>query len=519
MRPIFAVLAGVGGLVVGVAATWLLTHPASDAAKSAASSAPASTDKKVLYWYDPMVPDQHFGKPGKSPFMDMQLVPKVAGDTGDGAGVVQIDPRQVQNLGLRTAKVARGALQAIVRATGTVAFDERTVTVVQARVAGIVERLDVRAPLTAVKQGQALLTLLAPDWTAAQEEYLSLRRARSEGLGELREAARRRLLLLGMGEGQIRAIERSGQSQARITITAPRDGVVGELSVREGATVMAGSPLLRINGLDTVWINAAIPEAQISRVTSASSVQAELPAFPGERFEGRIDALLPDIDATTRTQTARIVLRNPEHRLAPGMFAQVEFADSKDKPEGMLIPSEAVIATGTRSVVIVAEGDGRFRAQEVRTGDEAEGKTEVLDGLKEGDNVVLSGQFLIDSEASLTGTLARLGGGEEAPTQAEAAAKQDTAAHTAYTAEGTLKRIDGDRWTIATEAIPALDMGAMTMMFVRPAQSTVDDIRLGQRVSFSFFRNFEGYFEIERITAIDHSGEALTPPHPSGNPS
>ena len=218
MRPISGVLAAVGGLVVGIAATWLFTHH--DAMKSTASSAPASSDKKALYWYDPMVPAQHFDKPGKSPFMDMQLVPKYAGgESSDSAGVVQIDPRQVQNLGLRTAKVARGALQATVRATGTVAFDERTVTVVQARVAGIVERLDVRAPLTAVKQGQPLLTLLAPDWTAAQEEYLSLRRMQSGGLDDLRNAARQRLLLLGMREGQIRAIERSGQSQARITIT------------------------------------------------------------------------------------------------------------------------------------------------------------------------------------------------------------------------------------------------------------------------------------------------------------
>jgi len=415
MRTIPLLLAAVFGLAVGIASTWLITQRAHDKAKPAQSSEPASTEKKVLYWYDPMVPDQHFDKPGKSPFMDMQLVPKMAGDAGDGAGVVQIDPRQVQNLGLRTARAARGALTSTVRATGTVAFDDRAVTVVQARVAGIVERLEVRTPLTAVKQGQALLTLLAPDWTAAQEEYLSLRRMRSEGLDELRTAARRRLLLLGMSEGQIRAIERNGEAQTRITIAAPRDGVIAELSVREGATVVAGSPLLRINGLDTVWVNAAIPEAQISRVTPASTIEAELPAFPGERFAGRIDALLPDVDAVTRTQTARIVLRNPEHRLAPGMFARIEFAASKDQPKAVLVPTETVIATGTRSVVIVVDGEGRFRAQEVRIGDEADGKTEVIDGLEDGESVVLSGQFLIDSEASLTGTLARLGGDNKAP--------------------------------------------------------------------------------------------------------
>jgi Cu(I)/Ag(I) efflux system membrane fusion protein len=517
MRPISLVLAAVGGLVVGVAATWLFTRHASDAAKSAASSAPASTDKNVLYWYDPMVPAQHFDKPGKSPFMDMQLVPKYAGgERGEGVGVIQIDPRQVQNLGIRTVKVARGALSSTVRATGTVAFDERTVNVVQARVAGIVERLEVRAPLTAVKQGQALLTLLAPDWTAAQEEYLSLRRMQSGGLDELRTAARRRLMLMGMSEGQVRAIERSGQSQARITITAPRDGIVGELSVREGATVVAGSPLLRLNGLNTVWVNAAIPEAQIGRVTSASSVNVELPAFPGQRFEGRIDALLPDIDAATRTQTARIVLDNPEHRLAPGMFAQVEFIASKEGSTSVLVPTEAVIATGTRSVVIVDDGKGRFRAQEVRTGDEADGKTEVLDGLKDGETVVLSGQFLIDSEASLTGTLARLGGSAEK--SSEPAAASESTDESTMTAEGSIKKIDGDQWTIAADAIPALDMGAMTMTFVRPA-SAKDDVKPGQRVRFTFIRNANGDFEIETVTVIESKPAAPPPGRAQGGAS
>jgi Cu(I)/Ag(I) efflux system membrane fusion protein len=340
--------------------------------------------------------------------MDMALVPKYADDAGEGAGVVSIDPRQVQNLGLRTARAERGVLAATVRTTGAVAFDERAVAVVQARVAGIVERLDVRAPLTAVKQGQALLTLLAPDWTGAQEEYLSLRRSNTQGLDELRAAARQRLFLLGMSEAQVRAVERSGKAQTRIVVTAPRAGVIGELSVRDGATVVAGTPLLRINGLDTVWINAAIPETQVARVAASSSVEARLPAFPGERFAGRVESLLPEIDAATRTQLARIVLENPGHRLAPGMFAQVDIAESAGGNAGVLIPTDAVIATGMRHVVIVDTGQGKFRAQEVRVGDEANGKTQILDGVGDGETVVLSGQFLVDSEASLSGTLARL---------------------------------------------------------------------------------------------------------------
>jgi Cu(I)/Ag(I) efflux system membrane fusion protein len=307
-------------------------------------------------------------------------------------------------------------MSAAVRASGTIVFDESAVDVVQARVAGIVEHLAVRAPLATVRQGQLLLTLIAPDWTAAQEDYLALRRSRATGLEPLRDAARQRLLLLGMSGAQIRTIEQAGHAQTRIAVSAPRSGVIGELAVREGASVMPGTPLLRINGLDTVWVNASIPEAQLGRIAPGASASIELPAFPGERFSGKVDALLPDLDAATRTQVARIVLRNPDRRAAPGMFASIEI-DGAERIASVLVPTDAVIATGTRNVVIVAEGSGRFRAQEVRIGDEADGKTQVLEGVSDGDSVVLSGQFLIDSEASLTGTLARLHGSDDRASQ------------------------------------------------------------------------------------------------------
>ena len=199
-----------------------------------------------------------------------------------------------------------------------------------------------------------------------------------------------------------------------IPVTAPRNGVVGELAAREGTSVVPGTPLLRINGLDTVWVNAAIPEAQAGRVSTTSSVDVDVPAFPGEHFAGKIEALLPDVDAATRTQTARIVLPNSDHRLAPGMFAHVRISGSEETTS-TLVPTDAVIATGTRTIVIVDNGDGRFRAQEVRIGRESGGKTQILDGLADGETIVLSGQFLIDSEASVTGALSRLDRSRDAP--------------------------------------------------------------------------------------------------------
>ena len=400
------------GILIGAGATWFTLHrmagssgPVKQHPPTSATTPPAG-EKKVLYWYDPMVPEKQFDRPGKSPFMDMPLVPRYA-EGADTPGLVSIDPRAVQNLGVRTARAERGSTSSPVRSIATVAFDETAMTVVQARVAGFVESLAVRAALTPVTQGQVLLTLVAPDWTAAQEDYLALQRSRAAGLDGLRAAAKQRLLLLGMSDGQIRAMEQAGRAQTRIAVTAPRSGVVGDLAVREGASVMPGTPLLRINGLDTLWVNASIPETQIARVKTGASASIELPAFPGERFAGTVDALLPEVDATTRTQVARIVLRNADRRVAAGMFARVEIAGS-ERESGIVVSTDSVIATGTRNVVIVAESNGHFRAQEVRIGEEAGGKTQILAGIDDGENVVLSGQFLIDSEASLNGTLVRL---------------------------------------------------------------------------------------------------------------
>lgn len=496
MKRLSLFLALLVGIVVGVGSTWWLIGRGH---RDMPTTAPAPTEKKVLYWYDPMVPAQHFDQPGKSPFMDMQLVPKYAGEGADDAGTVRIEPRLVQNLGVRTALATRGTPAPSVRATGTVTFDERGVVVVQARVAGIVEHLAVRAPLTTVAAGQPLLTLIAPEWTAAQAEYLSLRAARSEGLDTVRAAARQRLLLLGMSEGQIRTVERLGRAEDRITIVAPRAGVVSELLARDGASVTAGTPLLRINGLDTVWVNAAIPEAQIGRVAPGDAVTLDLPAFPGDSLAGTIDTLLPDLDVTTRTQTARIVVPNPTRRLVPGMFARVAITGHADAAAVVQIPTEAVIATGARQVVIVDAGGGRFRAQEVRIGDESDGRTSVLEGLDEGERVVLSGQFLIDSEASLAGTLARLG-------RSDTDSSPTPTASPRYSADGTVKRIDGNAWSIATDAIPVLEMGAMTMTFVRPDTVPVDGLRVGQRVHFTFVRNADGDFEIATIAALPAGG-------------
>ncbi len=405
-------VAGYGLYSVGMNRGMKMTGGASDTAAGSSGAAQKAGDidpatgKRVLYWHDPMVPGQKFDKPGKSPFMDMQLVPLYAGGDED-EGKVAINARMQQSLGMRTAEVTKGAIAPVVEAVGSVAYNERDVAVVQARSNGFVERLYVRAPLDPVRKGQPLAELYVPDWVAAQEEYLSARRMAGTRLEALVDGARQRMRLAGMNEEQIRMVESTGKVHPRLTVYAPIGGVVAELGAREGMTVMSGAPLFRINGLGTVWVNAEVRENEASAVRVGNVVEARAPALPGKVFKGRVSAILPEVNPATRTLKARVELANPGSLLKPGMFATVNFTPAARK-ETLVVPSEAVIQTGRRSVVVVAQGDGKFAPVEVEIGMEGNGQTEIRKGLEAGQKVVVSGQFLIDSEASLRGSAARL---------------------------------------------------------------------------------------------------------------
>lgn len=364
---------------------------------------------KVLYYYDPMFPNQKFDKPGKSPFMDMQLLPKYAdGALGDAAPGVTVDPSARQSLGLRVVEAKIGSLAGTLDVTGTIEFNQRDVAIVQARSGGFVQRVYARAPGDVVRAGAPIADLLLPEWGGAQTEYLSVRRL---GKPELTAAARERLKLLGMSDGLIASVERTGRPNGVVTITTPISGVIQTLDARAGVTLAMGQTLAQVNGLGTVWLNAAVPEARAGDLRIGQGASASLTSFPNERFAGRVIAILPTAQADSRTLTVRIELPNRGGRLRPGMFASVALRGD-DKP-ALLVPSEAVIRTGTRTLVMLAASDGRYHPAEVRIGRDAGGQTEILAGLVPGEKVVASGQFLLDSEASLTGIAVRpIGGGQ-----------------------------------------------------------------------------------------------------------
>ena len=509
---IFLVIAGGllagGGFVLGRSTGHALTAPT--AAAPAASSA-AEGERRVLYWHDPMVPGPRFDKPGKSPFMDMQLVPVYAdeaGDAGDaGHSGVKVSPAIQQNLGIRTARVKRSDISASFDAVGTVQFDERLNVAVQTRVAGYVERLAVRAPMEQVRKGQALATVFAPEWLAPQNELLALKRAGVSA--DLIAAARDRMRAMSIPDGLIRQSEETGIAQARFTLSAPATGVVAELGVREGVQVQPGTTLFRIAGLEKVWAVAEIPETQVTRLARGQKVKAVLQADPAQAFDGELKELLPQVSANTRTLQARFEVDNKAGKLTPGMLLRLQVTGAP--ASRLVVPSEAVIRTGTRAVAIVRNGNGGFSPRDIQPGADLGDQLEVLEGLRDGDEVVASGQFLIDSEARLKSVLDAMAppqpmasAASSAGSNAGAGAGAGAPAGRTYSAEGRVEDVEAQTLTISHGPIAALKWPAMTMGFNKPRAETFPEVKAGDRVRFEFKKAGDDY----ELVAVHRMGDA-----------
>ncbi|WP_454914188.1 efflux RND transporter periplasmic adaptor subunit [Variovorax gossypii] len=480
-------------------------HPA-DTSMATPANAPTADGRKVLYWHDPMVPGPRFDKPGKSPFMDMQLVPMYA-DSATGTaneGGVQVSPTVQQNLGIRYASVRRTETSASFDAVGAVQFDERLNVVVQTRVAGYIERLSVRAPMERVRKGQALATVFAPEWLGPQNELLALKR--SSVAPELVAAARERMRAMSIPAELIRRSEETGTAQARYVLTAPADGVVAELGVREGVAVTPGMTLFRIAGLEKVWAVAEIPEAQSVRLARGQKVKAILQADAAQSFDGTLDEILPEINASTRTLKARFEVDNRNGKLTPGMLLRLQVTGASSTR--LVVPSEAVIRTGKRAVVIVRKTDGTFEPRDVSLGADRGDDTEVVSGLNEGDQVVASGQFLIDSEARLRSVLGNMAAPAPAPAPAPAAAPtagaSTPAVVTIHKAEGKVESVAPDGITISHGPVATLKWPAMTMGFAKTAPDAFPDIKPGDTVRFEFKEGGPTGYELVSVQRVNN---------------
>ncbi len=407
-NPAFLLLMVSCLLAVGGGLGWWLAMRSNHSAGHE-QAMPTVAERKVLYWYDPMMPQQHFDQPGKSPFMDMQLIAKYADEEQTAA--LSIDPLRSENIGVRLATVSRIPLSRQIDVSGLIAFNERDVAIVQTRSGGFVERVWPLAAGDVVKAGQPIAEILQPEWVAPQQEWLAVRNLNDKAL---QAAARERLQLLGMPESRIRQLETSGVVQNRYTVNAPIAGVIQALEVRNGMTLPSGQTLARINGLAAVWLEVAVPEAQIATLGIGDKADVRLSAFPEHNLAGKVAAILPMLNETSRSVRVRIELKNPRLQLRPGMTAQVRLS-SANAGTGLAVPTEALIRTGKRTLVMLANEKGRFSPQEISIGQEIGAQTIVTAGLEEGQQVVSSGQFLIDSEASLNGIEAHSPAAENLP--------------------------------------------------------------------------------------------------------
>lgn len=486
----------------------LMNMPIKSAAgiKSTAPSAVVQDDsgKTVLYWYDPMVPKQRFAKPGKSPFMDMQLEPKYGVESSastnsgsqtstDSQNSVMIDAQTMQNLGLRLANVEVHSFANSVTSVGRIASDERRFYAIQTRTAGFVEKLLVRAVGEPVAVGQKIAEVYAPELLGVQQEYLVLLGIKNGTITpDLLQAARDRLKLLGMTEAEIANIAHHNKASPRFGVYASAAGVVTELNVREGAQILPGLSLMQVSDLSKVWLIADVAERDAGRIKVGSVANIMLLNSSNETIKAKVNYLYPSLDLTSRTLSVRVDLPNKSGNLRPGMYANVDFTSQAHS--SLAVPTESIISTGTRKVVVLQQATG-FRPLEITTGQEQNNQTEILSGLTEGDKVVASGQFLIDSEASLSGVMTKLQvSADSTAKQAMPTMKLPTVTPKVITqaaekmphGQGKVTEVDTKlgKVTLAHEPIAELGWPAMTMGFSLTDPKILAKLKVGDNVEF-----------------------------------
>ncbi len=378
----------------------------SDAETSDMEMQSEKKEKKIEYWVAPMNPTYRRDEPGKSP-MGMDLIPVYEGgeeEMGEGEPIVKIRPEVINNLGVRLAKVESGSLWKRISTVGYIDYDETRINHLHTRTEGWIEKLKVRAEGEQVKRGQFLFELYSPPLVNAQEEYLQALASGNRGLAE---ASKEKLSALGISKSQIDRLEKDKKVTQNIRFYAPQSGVLINLGVREGMYIKPETQILSIANLDTIWLLAEVFERQANWVKQGQSAEAELPSMPGVIWKGSVEYIYPDLDPVTRTLRVRLRFDNAEEKLMPNMYAHVTVF-SGEKNNVISIPREALIRGANQERVIRALGEGRFQAQEVVSGMESGNWVEIKEGLGEGDEIVVSSQFLIDSESNLKANLRRM---------------------------------------------------------------------------------------------------------------
>lgn len=451
-------------------------------------------EKKPLYWVAPMDKNYRRDKPGQSP-MGMDLVPVYEEDAQAGdEGIVKISPMVINNLGVRSAVVTKGPLDLPINTVGYIGFDEDKLSHIHSRVDGWIEVLNVNSAGDPVIEGQTLYELYSPALVNAQEEYLAVLRS---GNKTLKKASRSRLFSLGLSSRQIQRLEQRKVVDQRIKVAAGGDGFVKDLNVREGMFIKPATEVMSIGSLDSVWIIAEVFERQSSWVKPGQKVEMRTDALPGRQWQGEVDYLYPVLDSKTRTLRVRIRVSNPELALKPNMYADLTlFAPVSE--EALSIPREALIKSGRYNRVVRSLGDGQFKSVMVEVGIESSGRVQILNGLSEGDSVVTSAQFLIDSESNIDAEIARMASRETIEV------KVDEQHQNTFNATGKVEEVMADMamLTVTHDPIKALDWPTMRMDF-----EVADDIDLklfesGQLIEFELKKQGDWDYLITAIKPV-----------------
>ncbi|HFQ5343673.1 TPA: efflux RND transporter periplasmic adaptor subunit [Vibrio vulnificus] len=454
-------------------------------------SAMAATDNKAshepLYWVAPMDPNYKRDKPGKSP-MGMDLIPVYADDlagANDKPGTVKIDPSVENNLGVKTAAVELAKLSPRIETVGYIAFDESKLWQTNVRVSGWVEKLYINAVGEQVKKGDVLFTLYSPELVKAQEELLNAKRTGRDGLVK---GATERLLSLGVDREQINQMIRRGKASQNIEIKALANGVIASLNIREGGYLSPAQAVISAGPLNEVWVDAEVFERQAHWLTNGSQASMTLDALPGKAWQGEVDYVYPILDPKTRTLRMRLKFANPNGELKPNMFANITLQPVSDS-EVLTVPKSSVIRSGGMTRVVLAEGEGKYRSARIETGREADDKVEVLQGLNQGDRIVTSAHFMLDSESSQSADLSRING-VEAP------------AETAW-AKGEITDLMADHGmlTINHQPVPEWNWPGMTMNFNAAQGVDLTGLAKGQAIEFEMQKTDDGQYQIVAIKA------------------
>ncbi len=446
----------------------------------------APKEKKILYWVAPMDANYRRDEPGKSP-MGMDLVP-VYEEEGDGTAV-KISPSVVQNMGVRTEPVKFGRLWRRIDTVGYVGYDEDRMSHIHLRTDGWIEKLFVKSAGDTVRKGDVLFLLYSPTLVNAQEEFLQSLRV---GNKSLRDASRDRLMALGVSRDQVNELSKTRKAQPLLKFYAPQDGVMTELKVREGMYVKPATEVMTLADLSTVWLMAEVFESQADWVKVDQPAEVNLKYLPGREMEGKVGYVYPTLNPKTRTLKVRLRFDNPDFILKPNMYADVTIFGGAKK-NLLYIPREALIRTGQQARVILDAGNGRYEAREVTVGIESGDAVEIVAGLHEGEKVVISGQFLIDSEASLKASLTRM-----------KSVESEQVSHKVISGHGVIKKLkpEANKVKMTHDPIPELEWPAMTMDFNLSSDASLKGLKQGDMVMFELMEMPEGFI-INRISKME----------------